>query len=365
MATLPVPAPFALPPPVASAPTAVAPKPVASSSAPSNNGVYWIGSNGLVYVKGSNGTNAAGQADANTSNYWGSRGFSQIADPNAPQQTQNITGAGGSASTSGGSGYVAPTDADTAPLLASLSHLDEILNNRNTQSQQEHDAAVSSYDAQDALDHQAIDQNTHQNETNLTSDDWKALLNAANGATGLRGTLASIGALAGSGNDVVRRLTGLAASSDQGAAHKTFESNAGQINQAAAQTTQQEAQRRKDAEATLSNAFQDNKANVLTSKQDIYQKLASLYGSGTSQGNSYASQAASLAAPIAETTHAAVAPYAAASSLYSPQALATYLAGTQNLTTSASPSTSTDATPINSPSYVSTTKKDATLAGVA
>lgn len=49
-----------------------------------NNGVYWVGSNGLVYVKGSQGTNAAGRADANTNNYWGSRGFSRINDPNPP-----------------------------------------------------------------------------------------------------------------------------------------------------------------------------------------------------------------------------------------------------------------------------------------
>ena len=46
-----------------------------------SNGAYWIGADGNVYVKGHLGTNSAGRADANTANYWGSRGFNQIADP--------------------------------------------------------------------------------------------------------------------------------------------------------------------------------------------------------------------------------------------------------------------------------------------
>jgi hypothetical protein len=50
--------------------------------------VFWIGTDGKVYVSGSQGTNAAGRADANTASYWSSRGFSQIADPNRGGQVQ-------------------------------------------------------------------------------------------------------------------------------------------------------------------------------------------------------------------------------------------------------------------------------------
>lgn len=362
MASVPVPAPFALPKPVAAQPApASAPKAVAP------NGYFWKGADGNVYVQGGSGINSAGQWNAQTANYWAQHGFVQT--PDSPVQqgggantTQNITGVGGSG---GVVGPVAPTDAEMAPILASMSQLDTILGNKNDQSNNEYGTAIAGYDAQDKLDQNAITQNRTQNETNLTSDDWKALLNAANGATGLRGTLASLGALSGSGAEVVRHLTGLAANSDQGNARKTFDTNAGQISQSAAQVEQQEKQRRLDAKATLDNNIQNNQATVLTSRQGLYQKLADLWGAGTSQGNSYAAQAAALAAPIAATTRASVAPYATASSLYTPDTLKTYLAGTQNLNTSTTGG-STDQTPINSPAYVPpTSKKDASLAGVA
>lgn len=332
-------------------------------------GVYWQGSDGNFYVKNNLGQ-VANAGSSNNGGNFGGLNYRQIANPNPSQPaapTNNTTATATISGGGGNSGYVAPSEADTSPLLASLASLDTILGNKNSQSQAEHDRAIQGYDAQDKIDQDAITQNTTQNETNLTSDDWKALLNAANGATGLRGTLASIGALSGSGNDVVRHLTGLAASSDQGDARKTFDSNATSINQAAAQTSQLEKQRRADADATFENAKQNNNADVLTSKQSIFQKLADLYGTGTSQGNSYASQAASLAAPIAATTRATVAPYAASSSLYSAPALKSYLAGTQNLQASATPASgAASSTPINSPAYVAPgSKKDATLTGVA
>lgn len=275
------------------------------------------------------------------------------------QQTQAPTQQVSAASTA----PAAPTAAQTAPLLASLASLDAILGNKNQGSQDEYGRAISGYDAQDALDHQAIEQNTQQNEGNYTANNQAALLNAANAATGLRGVLASIGGLAGSGVNVVKKLVGLAANSDTGAARTTFNTNATDLSQAAANTTQLEKQRRDDAAATLENNKQNNNAQVLNSKQSIYQQLASLFGAGTAQGDQYASTAASLAAPIAATTKATVAPYAASSSLYSPTALATYLAGTQRLNASATGGTG-GSLPINAPGYNSTTKKDS-LTGVA
>lgn len=69
-----------------------------SSPAPQSNGVYWIGTNGQVYVKGGSGVNAAGAFDNNTDNYWSSRGFQRIDDPNpgaAPAPTQRTNNLGG------------------------------------------------------------------------------------------------------------------------------------------------------------------------------------------------------------------------------------------------------------------------------
>ena len=80
-----------------------------------NTGVFWIGADGQVYVKGHKGTNAAGRADGNTASYWGSRGFTQIADPNAPAPTNRVTGS--TVSGGGGGGYApAPKQLDQAQI---------------------------------------------------------------------------------------------------------------------------------------------------------------------------------------------------------------------------------------------------------
>jgi hypothetical protein len=259
-----------------------------------------------------------------------------------------------------GGGQVGPTAAQTDPLLASLKTFDTILGNKNKQTDDEYAKAVAGYDSQDALDKANYDKNIFSNESTLTGNNQAALLNAANGYTGLRGVLSSLGGLAGSGVDVIKRLVGLAANSDIKTARKTFETNADTLNGAWGLAEQQQRQRRDDAIATRDYTKQNNEASVLTSRQNIYEQLANMFGAGTGQGNEYASEATALAAPIAATTRATVAPYAKASASFSPGALQDYLAGTQNLGVSTSGGT----TPINSPSFVSPKKKD-TLSGVA
>lgn len=45
------------------------------------NGVFWKGADGKVYVSGNQGTNAAGNWDSNTTNYWANQGYGMIDDP--------------------------------------------------------------------------------------------------------------------------------------------------------------------------------------------------------------------------------------------------------------------------------------------
>lgn len=269
---------------------------------------------------------------------------------------------GGSGS---GSGSAGPSAGQLAGPTAALASLDGILANKNTQSQQEHDTAINGYNAQDAIDQGQQADAVAKNESTYTGNNQSALLNAANASTGLRGVLASLGALGGSGMDIVRHLVGLASNSDTGAAQKNFDTNATALNNAGQTMDQVEKQRRLNADSTLQNNLQDNSSNVLTSRQSILNQLATLFGAGTAQGNDYASQAATLTPQIAATTRASVAPYAAASSTYSPAALQSYLAGTQNLNvgTSADANTPAPLGPINAPGASQKTKD--TLSGVA
>jgi hypothetical protein len=279
--------------------------------------------------------------------------------PNQNTFTQgNITGGGGT-------GPVRPTAAQLAPSLASLDQLGDngtIINNKNAQSQDEYQKAIDGFATSDALDKQHYDDNTAKNETAYTNNNHSALINAANASTGLRGVLASMGALSGSGSDIVDRLVGLAANSDTGAARKDFTTNATTLNDAFDTADAASKKRITDANDTLANNKQNNEANVLTSRQAIYDKLATLFGSNSAEGNDYSTKSAALAAPIAATTRAQVSPYEKASSLYSPAALQSYLGGTQNLNVNTS-GNATPSAPINAPNYGSATKDK--LTGVA
>ncbi len=82
-------------------------------------GYFWKGADGKVYVQGENGINAAGNWDANTQNYYASRGFVQTPD-SSPAARSTASNTGGGAAIGGG---------ETAKVLdtAQLSSLDSLI----------------------------------------------------------------------------------------------------------------------------------------------------------------------------------------------------------------------------------------------
>lgn len=255
----------------------------------------------------------------------------------------------------------AALDAQANPLLASLSSLDTILGNRLGNARSTYDRYINQYNEQDNLDRQAYDGQVQSNNENLASNRQAGLLNAARGGMGLRSVLSSLGALAGSGSDLVSRLIGQAANQDIGQADSAYKTNTTNLNTSWSQAEQQQRQRRADADANLRNDEQNARADVLNSRKSIFEQLANVYGSGSAKGQEFSNKAVALAPEIAGTTRASVAPYAASSSLFSPGALQEYLAGTKNLNVN----TSGGKQPvINSPAFA-TQRKDDRLAGVA
>lgn len=118
-----------------------------------NTGVFWVGSNGRVYVKGHQGINDAGAADGNTASYWGSRGFTQIADPNAPVSVDRAAAAadGGGGGFSGGGAISAPEkpklDQDQVnSLRALLGRYDDDFDKQKIKFAKTRDASISDKD---------------------------------------------------------------------------------------------------------------------------------------------------------------------------------------------------------------------------
>lgn len=126
------------------------PIPARRPAAPqSGNGVFWLGEDGNVWVKGGQGTHSAGRWDGNTADYWMSRGFSHIANPN---RSAGVATAGGERGGygyfgGGGGGYSAPAKKLDQDQINSLNGLLGVYDaKRNTQREKArltHDAHVN------------------------------------------------------------------------------------------------------------------------------------------------------------------------------------------------------------------------------
>lgn len=126
------------------------PIPARRPAAPqSGNGVFWLGEDGNVWVKGGQGTHSAGRWDGNTADYWMSRGFSHIANPN---RSAGVATAGGGRGGygyfgGGGGGYSAPAKKLDQDQINSLNGLLGVYDaKRNTQREKArltHDAHVN------------------------------------------------------------------------------------------------------------------------------------------------------------------------------------------------------------------------------
>ncbi|TXH12301.1 MAG: hypothetical protein E6R03_13095 [Hyphomicrobiaceae bacterium] len=228
-----------------------------------------------------------------------------------------------------------PTSAQVNPLTSALSSTDTVRDNAKTTATSLYNKNVLAYDAEDANDLANYQKQVGQNEGNLAANRWAALLQAAQGGRGLRAVLGSLGALAGTGSTLADRAVTGAANKDIGEAGDTFETNADQLNTAWQETERQQRQRREDAVAARDNELKAADRDWASSKQGILTQLANLFGVGTSRGNTYASEAASLYPTIASNTQQSVAGYQAASPLYSQQALDTYKGGVSDLTVGA------------------------------
>lgn len=217
------------------------------------------------------------------------------------------------------------------PLIAAYNALTTARDTSNGRARDDYGNTIKQYDDQFGIDQQKYTGQTTQNEQNLTGNRQAALLQAAQGGQGLRAVLAAMGALNGTGSVLADRAIGQAANKDIGEAQNTFETNASSLQNAWADTEAQDKQRRNQANSALQAAFNNNDTSFFNNKIDILGKLANIFGTGSSQGANYSNQAASLYDTVAKIPQGQAVSYTPVSSLYSPQNLASYLAGTNNL----------------------------------
>lgn len=316
------------------------------------NGVYWIGRDGNVYVKGGKGTNAAGRADGNTDKYWQSRGFSRIDDPVPPkpgadtpantqqraQQTAPVGGGGGD----GGGGYVAPPKPDKSHSIAlnqaGLGQADASLAAANNAVTGTFGNLVGQYDADAASANKQYGDQSTSNQQSYQKNKQTAYVNAAQGRQGLFGTLSSLGALNGSGIDLANRAVQKGANLDLSGAADNFGTNQQTLDTAIGEFREEDTRRRKEAEQARDNALKNNRAENAKAKQGFYVNMSNDYAAMGDAANAkkYADMAgAEYGAIGANSVPSMSMGYKGAA--FTPGTLASYMAGTDSTIVTATP----------------------------
>jgi hypothetical protein len=322
-----------------------------------SNGVYWIGADGNVYVKGGSGTNSAGRADANTNQYWQSRGFGLIADPNPPKPGAQAAagsdgGGGGYGGGDGGggvvyadSGYSAPAappkpdkSNDIALNNAGLSAVDSQLSTGLSSI----DAALAKirgqYDIESTANEKLYGDQVVTNTNNLQKNKQTAYVNAAQGRQGLFGTLASLGALNGDGISLANNAVKKGANDDLAGANDNFATNAQSLDTAIGTFRREDKMRRENADTAAENARLNARSEAARSKMTFLSNLSNDHAEMGNSGEAkrFADMAAALYPEMARTTipNANIGYTGAA---FTPGTLAEYMAGTDSQVVNSTP----------------------------
>lgn len=340
------------------------PDPVASQ------GVYWIGQDGKVYVSGSQGTNAAGVADSNTQQYWSSRGYQYIPDPNPPLNT-DLTGANwidtGGAATSGGGGYSGGGGAAAAPArtvnTAAVANTQKAIDSLGVEAEtgnqniaDSYGSVIGKYDRESGKAEGDYTEQGITNNKNLIKNKQNALVAAAQGRRGLRGTLASLGALSGTGAELADRAVTQGANQDIGEATDTATTNAISLDKAIGNFRDEDKDRREAAQTEQTNQRTALEGSIAAKRQQFYQKMAELFSEGGNEGESanWLNRAGDLNNEIASKTRVAATPFTERTAAFTPGDLESYLAGTGDMTVSASNGVSS---PLGTPTILAGRKK--------
>lgn len=300
--------------------------------------VYWIGADGNIYY--GSGVAGAGVKNEGLAEYPGdlagsftARGGSgkatQIADPNrasasvAAPSNPNNTGSGAAATT------LANKSGDITLQNAGLTAADQAASAEKASTAATLGSILSGYGSDATTAHSSYQTNSDQNQNNLQKNKQTSLVNAAQGRQGIFSTLASLGALNGSGITLANNAVQHGANEDLNGAESTFGTNQVGLD-TGIHTFDDDNKKRTDAAnaaAASNNTAADN--NAAQTKLTAYKALADDY---TAQGDAanaskYTGLAAGILPTIASTSAPAVALQADHSVAYTPASLASYIAG--------------------------------------
>jgi hypothetical protein len=340
---------------------------VTNGPAPARSGqIFWRGADGNIYLKGAGGDGAAVSNLGSNVATWDLvlNGAREIDNPG-----NNLGGGGGGGTDirsmgggGGGGGAAAPTYKDTTAARnatgVSLGSLETIMNNALAGADAEYGSVIDAYNAEDAENLTRYKGDVETNEISRDGNTQAALLGAARGSRGLYATLASLGALGGTGRTLANRSIATEANADLGAGEKSFETNASTLFDARSSLEKQEKQRRLDAEKIRNDSKRNAEYDFLKGNQDLSKEMAGLWteAGNTGEAANWISRASSYTTPMAEKTKVNVGQYAKTPLAYSKPELGKYLGGMNSTAVNVAKDS-----PINGALYTSSKQKDKEL----
>lgn len=325
-----------------------------------NGAVYWVGTDGNVWLKsaqpgGKWTVKSAGKPvnlyDQGFDSNQLSAQATRIADPNAPRQAAPApTNPNGS---SGSSTPKVDKSNDIALQNAGLNAVDQQYGTGISSINKALGNLLGQYNTEAQSNEKNYSTQSDTNQNNLQKNKQTALVNAAQGRQGLFGTLASLGALNGSGLELATRAVQKGANDDLSGAADNYATNQSGLDTAIGTFRQEDKARRENANTSAENAKINAANEAARSRMSFYSNLANDYSAMGDEANAkkYSGLAASLYPDLAKTSipNSNIAYSGAA---FTPGTLADYMAGANSTTVSATPTQGSQGIPglIASPS---------------
>jgi hypothetical protein len=285
---------------------------------------------------------AGGQEVWEGDNYQGGRGNGLVP-----------TGSGGG----GGGQSFADTSAARNATQVSIDSLDQILANKNAEAEGEYNNIMAAYAAEDATNQQAYQKQVETNEQTREAQHQAGLLGAARGSRGLYATLASLGALNGTGRQLANRAVSSEANIDIGNANKTFDTNATTLFDTRSKLSQQEEQRKRDAKKIREDKLKANSYDKSAETENLWKTMSDHWakaGNNSEAANAMGRASQATAGKIAASRPNA-GTYATAPLQYSAPELGKYLAGANDMSVKVAGGANG---PINGAIYTSTKDRE-------
>ncbi len=283
-------------------------------------GVYWKGNDGNVWVKGDQGTNSAGAWDANTNNYWMSRGFDYIPDPNPANNWNYGNGPADTApaprapAPAGGSTGAAPKVLNQAGIdvtQGTINELPGILEAALAAERQKYGNTVNQFNAQEEGQRKTYGESTTTNLKNYDATFMDSLRAGIHGLGGLLGLLRGTGAAGGTAEETARDTVGGVTANDIRTGADTRNENQSGLDTTLSTFLSDLGLKRKMNEDALVNNERAYRRDSDTQLQDLYGKMAGFYGDvgDTGHASEWMHRAGEITPRIAANTRTQVSPY--------------------------------------------------------